>query len=370
MKIIVEEAENEMKMKIQNKELIDELDYTFQTHNHVIHYAALYNNLELVKKCVENGIEIDIEGGKYKCSPIYFAIYNKNYEIIWYLLNNGANPNHKNTTNQSLREICVKFQDYHSLLLIDLFINNSNDHSELIQYSTEIRNLNLRNYLIKKTEIQSKTLFLVISSFIYFYYQKCDIYFLIVIFFLMNNQMISIKFPLFLNIFYTVHFLISWVTRNVAFVSLTILLIFSWIKLVQKTKSKKRKILTKEEKLSKIKSAIQNKRFNPLSFCYICVDNKELTTIHCYYCNVCILKFDHHCPCVDTCINDQNTLVYHFYLFSNTLLIFLYMLTSRKLDARTFFLSVFILIVWFLRGIYLTKKIILRIKTKSKKKKL
>jgi palmitoyltransferase ZDHHC9/14/18 len=55
------------------------------------------------------------------------------------------------------------------------------------------------------------------------------------------------------------------------------------------------------------------KRIKINTFCPICIIHKENSTKHCFYCNRCVIEFDHHCFWVNNCIGSSN--IYKFYSF-------------------------------------------------------
>lgn len=56
-----------------------------------------------------------------------------------------------------------------------------------------------------------------------------------------------------------------------------------------------------------------------LKFCNECFVYRPARTSHCYDCNVCVERFDHHCPWVGTCIGKNN----YKYFFAFISLLFL-----------------------------------------------
>lgn len=63
-----------------------------------------------------------------------------------------------------------------------------------------------------------------------------------------------------------------------------------------------------------------NRRF--CNKCKIYVNSD--TTYHCYYCDICIIDHDHHCPWTSKCIGRKNLI--SFYVFvTSTFVLFLFM---------------------------------------------
>ncbi|CEF66832.1 Zinc finger, DHHC-type, palmitoyltransferase domain-containing protein [Strongyloides ratti] len=52
-----------------------------------------------------------------------------------------------------------------------------------------------------------------------------------------------------------------------------------------------------------------------LRYCYICKCFKPDRARHCSSCGFCVLKFDHHCPYINTCINFSNYKYFINYIF-------------------------------------------------------
>jgi hypothetical protein len=51
------------------------------------------------------------------------------------------------------------------------------------------------------------------------------------------------------------------------------------------------------------------------------VIHKNSKSKHCAYCNICILRYDHHCPWIGKCVGKYNFII--FYLFLILLLLFI-----------------------------------------------
>lgn len=57
-----------------------------------------------------------------------------------------------------------------------------------------------------------------------------------------------------------------------------------------------------------------------LKFCETCLIFRPQRTAHCNVCNNCVLKFDHHCVWLGTCIGKRN---YHYFVWFITFLLIL-----------------------------------------------
>ena len=65
--------------------------------------------------------------------------------------------------------------------------------------------------------------------------------------------------------------------------------------------------------------------------------NKERKTTHCYDCDICIEKHDHHCPWTGKCIGDKNIISYYIFVVSIFLLFIHFGIVFAFIDKEQLF---------------------------------
>eukprot|EP01083_Nonionella_stella_P225324 801195_1 len=59
----------------------------------------------------------------------------------------------------------------------------------------------------------------------------------------------------------------------------------------------------------------------PFNFCWRCQFMRPIRSKHCYDCDRCIAKFDHHCPMVGNCVGGKNHRFFVLFLFTESVVI-------------------------------------------------
>lgn len=332
---------SEKRLKKMIKKGKTEMDpvYKFINDTSTIHYACLYNNLKLVKKCIQNGVDLNLKGGKHRNTPIYFAIYNRNHKIVLYLLERGAQ---ENQNGRKISEISVKLKNYCGLLLVEEFLGRN---IKIIEYARQTRNLNLLNYCgEQKSSHWQRFPCLILFGMCYLLNQ--DMYCVVILYFLCSDLMISIKAAYFLNLFYSCEIMLKTIAHSSEYIIFTMVYCILLILMIKKYKKK-----VKHKGLSNIdiiRKAIEENAFNENNFCYICVSKKDSRTKHCYYCNICVKNFKHHCPCIDLCVNSDNYMIYHVYLTYTMIFLILHCIYIEN-TVKSKVLTGFIIFVCLLR---------------------
>ena len=85
-------------------------------------------------------------------------------------------------------------------------------------------------------------------------------------------------------------------------------------------------------------NSITGEQRNKFSYCQICkmYINNEKKTRHCYYCNICIERHDHHCPWTGKCIGEKNLISFFIFVISIFLLFAHFVCVMTSFNKESF----------------------------------
>ena len=100
-----------------------------------------------------------------------------------------------------------------------------------------------------------------------------------------------------------------------------------------------------------------------IRFCYTCQIIRPLGTSHCKTCNICVEKFDHHCPWVGNCIGKNNYKYFFIFLILlNTFFIVTLISSLCFIIFHKKFYSIYIVVLSVLTMLFITTLLIYHIK--------
>ena len=98
-------------------------------------------------------------------------------------------------------------------------------------------------------------------------------------------------------------------------------------------------------------------------FCYTCQIIRPLGVSHCKTCNICVEKFDHHCPWVGNCIGKNNYKYFFIFLILlNTFFIITLISSLCFIIFHKKYISIYIVILSVLTMLFITTLLIYHIK--------
>jgi len=103
--------------------------------NSVLHYACMFNNIELVRYLIERGSDVN-KVNNYDYTPLHIACELNCDEIIKILLENSADPNILNTDSENPLMLYVK--DGKNLSIIELLIESGTNLDHENQYGDNV----------------------------------------------------------------------------------------------------------------------------------------------------------------------------------------------------------------------------------------
>lgn len=131
--------------------------------NSILHYACMFNNIELVRYLIERGADVN-KMNNYNYTPLHISCELNCDEIIKLLLENSADPNILNTDNENPLMLYVKSGKNSSVIESLIEVGTDIDHNDqygdnVFERSITHNNIVAVSILIKHIDINALTKF-------------------------------------------------------------------------------------------------------------------------------------------------------------------------------------------------------------------
>ncbi|UYI26532.1 DHHC palmitoyltransferase [Encephalitozoon cuniculi] len=313
-------------------------DYRFSDGTGLIHWASMYNNLDVCRRLVGCHGAVNSVGGVLDSSPLYYALYNSNYRVMKLLIEHGADITYVNKSGLGLLHTCARFDDVLGMVLLlshgaDIGVRDTRKRT-LWTYARIKRAKNVTRFLEVSTMIGRHRRWMVEGMFIGMHW---------VSFFLGRRWQVGVavallifwgrvahtRLPMYLNLFYS--FYISYRIFGRGYEHIIYMLeYFSTLLRLVVSKPRFGPVSTCSGARELISAMIDQDEYTMENFCYTCLARKTGGTKHCSICNRCILGFDHHCPCINRCISRDSAELFGSHLLS-TLTVAVSVLLSNQI---------------------------------------
>ncbi|KCZ80396.1 hypothetical protein H312_02222 [Anncaliia algerae PRA339] len=194
--------DEKIKKLVQNKKEINNLYHTFHDGTNILHWAAFFNNTELLEKGIKK-CDINKIGGIYKSTPIFFGVYNENFKSILILIKNKANLQVVNKIGYNLLHLSAKYDYILCYLLFKCYKvpENQKDFNLNLPMDIALRNSSKKILSHKTNKKRPEGNFLNYITAFFFCYSIIFFNWLVlnVFIFLISRELISKRFNVFIR---------------------------------------------------------------------------------------------------------------------------------------------------------------------------
>lgn len=303
-----------------NREILDTIpdDYEFLDGTGLLHWASMYDNRTVLSRLTTDSV--NSIGGALDSTPLYYAIYNSNYKIMKYLLECGADVSYVNKSGMGPLHTCVRFDDVLGMILLLCYGADINTRDfkgrTLWEYAHKTGSRRVLRFFRDRTRskyMQMGTWVALmglhcVSLFLGRRYQA-GLTILLLVFW---KRVVYTRFLMYLNLFYTSCISYRSLRECPELVFQVLCYLVSMMRLVL-SKPRLRSKSTHCKARDMVLEMIEKDEYTLNNFCYVCLIQKTRGSNHCGVCNRCVPDFDHHCPCVDRCIDKENARLFNHY---------------------------------------------------------
>ncbi|ADM12393.1 ankyrin repeat-containing protein [Encephalitozoon intestinalis ATCC 50506] len=322
--------------------------YSFSDGTGLIHWASMYNNLDVCHRLVKDPGIVNSVGGALDSSPLYYALYNSNYKVMKLLIENGADITYVNKSGMGLLHTCARFDDVLGMVLLlsygaDAGVEDFKGRT-LRVYARGKRARNVERFLEANRVTDRYKIWMIegISIGMHwgsFFLGKAWQVGVVAVFLIFWGRVARTRLPVYLNLFYSFYISYKVLGEDFEHTTHTLEYFFNLVCLFL-TRPRFGPVGTYQEARELVSTMIEQDEYTMEHFCYTCLVRKAGGTKHCSICERCVLGFDHHCPCINKCVSKDSMKLFQRHLLSTLTVTMGVLLSGRTPDVSLELMSV------------------------------
>ncbi|AFN83875.1 ankyrin repeat-containing protein [Encephalitozoon romaleae SJ-2008] len=328
-------------------------NYKFSDGTGLIHWASMYNNLDMCRRMMECRGAANSVGGVLDSSPLYYALYNSNYKVMKFLIENGADIRYVNKSGLGLLHTCVRFDDVLGMILLLSYgadVNTKDTKNRTLWTYAKVKGARNVQRFLETNVVPGRYNEWGLEGFsigmhgMSFFFGRTYQIGVIVMFLVFWGRIARTRAPMYLNLFYSFYIGCNVIEESCEHSVYALEYFFTLFRLFL-SDPRFGSVSTYDKVKELVSTMIEQDEYMVENFCYTCLGRKGDGVKHCSICNRCVLEFDHHCPCINSCISKDIMGLFRRHLLSTFTVTVNVLLSGHASEVRMELVSVTVFIV-------------------------